>query len=108
MAVVSLQTLFVFPARNGIFQRSLWIVGKKVTDIRVVFKLLSYRRFRGFLFFENAIIRIDCFAESLSRTAKFVNFAVLSSMSAARDKFKCNALDLSLLAVTERRTQADS
>lgn len=108
MAVVSLQTLFVFPARNGIFQRSLWIVGKKVTDIRVVFKLLSYGRFRGFLFFENAIIRIDCFAVSLSRTVKSVNFAVLSPMSAARDKFKCYALDLSLLAVTERRTQADS
>jgi len=36
------------------------------------------------------------------RTAKFVNFAVLLPMSAARDKFKCYALDLSLLAVTEK------
>ena len=34
------------------------------------------------------------------RTAKFVNFAVLLPMSAARDKLKCYALDLSLLAVS--------
>ena len=37
------------------------------------------------------------------RTAKFVNFAVLLPMSAARDKLKCYALDLSLLAVTEKK-----
>ena len=40
------------------------------------------------------------------RTAKFVNFAVLLPMSAARDKLKCHALDLFLLAVTEKKTFA--
>ena len=43
-----------------------------------------------------------------TRTAKFVNFAVLLPMSAARDKLKCYALDLSLLAVTEKKTFANA
>ena len=61
IAIVSQQALFVFPTGNRVFQTSPVIFREEITNIGIVFKLCGYLRFSVLLFFQNAVIRFDCF-----------------------------------------------